>query len=85
MTCLPCAKEIIDGFAKEAWRQSHRMAKEIPELVKAGRLKPADADKFLSMLTSAEEDLIAAVRDVGTQLANVAAPPWPEPAVEETP
>lgn len=83
MTCLPCAKEIINNFARTAWKESHRMAKEIPELVKAGRLKPADADKFLSMLMSAEEDLIAAVRDVGAQLANVAAPPWPEEPSEE--
>lgn len=83
MTCLPCAKEIINGFAKEALKQSHRMAKEMPEMVKAGRLKPSDADTFYSMLMGAEEDLIATVRDVGSQLANVASPPWPEPQSEE--
>lgn len=84
MTCLPCAKEIIDSFAGTAWQMTEKMSKEmIPALVASGRLKPSAANQILNALIEADNKYIAAVQAAGRDLAALAAPPWPEAPGEE--
>lgn len=76
MTCLPCAKEIIDGFAHKAYETSESIREKVPEFVAAGRLKASEADEILTELIRVDEKYIAGVQKVGKIFSDYALPPW---------
>lgn len=73
--CIPCIKEILNGRALNAWKESHAAAQKIEALVAAGRLDKAAAVEILRQLKDHDERYEADVRSTVMQMAEATRPP----------
>lgn len=73
--CIPCIKQLLNGRAANAWRESHAAAQRVEKLVEEGRLDKEVAVEILRQLADHDAVYEAAVRGTTMQLAEATRPP----------
>lgn len=72
--CLPCIKEILNGFAKSVMEQGHAAAQATPAQIVAGQISEADGEKFLRDLSEIDKEYTAKMEKLLTWRASVVKP-----------
>lgn len=76
MTCLPCAKEIINNSAAHAVDNLTKIARQVPDYVEKNRVSARRAETFLSDAIQLEERFCYDVKELLAHFLDDVKNPW---------